>query len=61
VPQADVSLLKQVVNLLDQFEFDVVNAGPLALPEGQPTAGVPLESKKLREGLAAAYSLTAAP
>jgi hypothetical protein len=29
VPQADVSLLKKVANLLDQFEFDVVDTGPL--------------------------------
>jgi 8-hydroxy-5-deazaflavin:NADPH oxidoreductase len=64
VPQADVSLLKKVANLLDQFEFDVVDTGPLE--EGrrfqkQPTYGVPLESKKLREARAAAYNLTAAP
>ena len=48
VPQADVSLRKKVANLLDQFEFDVVNAGPLVLPEGQPTYGAPLESKLRR-------------
>jgi 8-hydroxy-5-deazaflavin:NADPH oxidoreductase len=48
---ADVTLLqKSDANLLDQFEFDVVDAGPLVegtdFPKDTPAYCVPLDSKK---------------
>jgi predicted dinucleotide-binding enzyme len=54
----DAAAKKLVAGLLNQFGFDVVDAGPLV--EGKrfqrdtPAYCVPLDSKKLREALAAA-------
>jgi hypothetical protein len=55
-----------VANLLDQFEFefDVVEAGPLAegkrFQKDTPACCASLESKKLQQARAAADSSTAA-
>jgi 8-hydroxy-5-deazaflavin:NADPH oxidoreductase len=51
VPIADVTLSqKRDANLLDQFEFDVVDAGPLVegrdFEKDTPAYCVPLDSKK---------------
>jgi hypothetical protein len=53
VPIADVTLLqKSGANLLDQFEFDVVDAGPLVERRGfqkdTPAYCVPLDSKSCK-------------
>ncbi len=65
VPQADVTPLQKIVaNLLDQFEFDVVE--PAHSVEGRrfqkdmPAYCVPLDSEKLQEARAASYCSTAA-
>jgi 8-hydroxy-5-deazaflavin:NADPH oxidoreductase len=61
----DVVAKKVVANLLDQFEFDVVDAGPpieeRRFQKDTPAYCVPLESKELQEARAASCSSTAAP
>ncbi len=55
----DAAAKKVVADLLDQFGFDVVDAGPLAegrrFQKDTPAYCVPLDSKKLREALDVAY------
>jgi hypothetical protein len=52
----DAAAKKVVADLLDQFGFDVVDAGPLAegrrFQKGTPANCVPMDSRKLQEALA---------
>jgi predicted dinucleotide-binding enzyme len=54
----DAAAKKVVTDLLDQFGFDVVDAGPLAegrrFQKDTPAYCVPMDSRKLEEALAAA-------